>query len=161
MVRWGFRDGRLRDYRICITHQTRNMKLTLQIFMEREWSLGITRICHNNRFWGPEIVRNIWVLSYNVRHSPALASWEIRVIFGSSCIFERLIHIYRPLISEILVLHLMRSHHLHNVVFVDWHRPHNQRSEWWSLVVRKGNLLFSLTFKILLLFEIIAVNIAI
>ena len=101
------------------------------------------------------------ILRYKVCDCPTLTSRKIRVVFGGSSIFERLIHIGWPLISHIFSLNLIRSHCLHNVVFVDGYRSHYNRSDRWSLVARKGNLLFSLSFKNLLLFQVIAVNIAI
>lgn len=137
------------------------MKLVLQIFLKRKWSLGIIRIRHKNRFRWDTILLNILILRYKVRHYTALISRNIRVIFGVRTIFERLIQVSWPLISQIFSLGLTWSHHLHNVVFVYGNRSHNYGLDRWSLVDGKGNLLLSRSFEYLLLFDVIAVNIAI
>lgn len=135
------------------------MQLVLQIFLQRKWSLEIIRICHKNHFWGSNVVLKICILRYKVRHNSTL-SCSLVIFRSSSTIFELLINIGYPLISIKPVLCIIRSHHLYNVIFVDRDRPHNDRSHRRGLVIGKGNLLFGLSFKNLLLLEIIAVHIA-
>jgi hypothetical protein len=158
-VCWGGWGLGLWAYRIDISHEIRCMKLVLQIFLKRKCSLRIIRIRQKNRFHGGTIVLNISIMRYNVREYPALTCRNIWAIFGTSCIFEWLIHIGWPLISLIISLHLARPRHLDNKVFVDGYRSHYNRSDRLSLIIRKGNLLFCRSIKDnLLLFEVIAVS---
>jgi hypothetical protein len=158
-VCWGGWGLGLSAYRIDISHEIRCMKLVLQIFLKRKCSLRIIRIWQKNRFHGGAIVLNISILRYKVREYPTLTWGNIWAIFGTSCIFERLIHIWWPLISLILSLYLASPRHLDNKVFVDGYRSHYNRSDRLSLITRKGNLLFCRSIKDnLLLFEVIAVS---